>query len=75
MLGWMTSIGARDEVVRKIVDLDENRSKLANKMQNARDFAKAHSFEVEFKSRVDHLRRLAKDPQRRAETIEHLMEG
>ena len=60
-VGWMTAIGARDEVVRRLTDLDENRSKLAAKIQNARDFAKAHSFEAEFKQRVDHLERLANE--------------
>ena len=60
-VGWVTSMGARDEMVRTIIDLDENRAELADKMRNALNFAKAHSFETEFKRRADHLWHLAKD--------------
>jgi colanic acid/amylovoran biosynthesis glycosyltransferase len=58
-VGWEITTGATDEAVRKIVNLDANRSNLSAKMRNARDFAKAHSFEAEFKRRVDHLRKYA----------------
>jgi colanic acid/amylovoran biosynthesis glycosyltransferase len=54
-IGWMTRPNSREEMVRKIADLDSNRFHLASKMRNARNFAKDHSFESEFKSRVDHL--------------------
>jgi hypothetical protein len=53
-------MNARDEMVQRIIDLNACRSKLADKLQNAREFAKAHSSEAEFKTRVDHLRRTAK---------------
>lgn len=58
-VGWMTPVDARDAMVRRIVDLDANRAELSGKMQNAQRFAKAHSFEAEFKRRVDHLWRIA----------------
>ena len=56
-VGWETPMRALDAFVGKIVHLDANRFHLVDKMQNARDFAKAHSFEAEFKLRVDHLRK------------------
>ena len=58
-VGWMTRPNARDEFVEKLVNLNRNRSELTSKMQNARKFALVHSFEAEFKSRVDHLWRIA----------------
>ena len=59
-VGWMTSMNAKEEIIRKIVDIDANRLQLAKKMKNAQYFARTHSFESEFKSRVDHLWQLAK---------------
>ena len=64
-VGWKTPMNAPDEIARKIIDLNANRSNVADKMWTAWDFAKAHSFEAEFKRRIDHLWRIANNQQRR----------
>jgi hypothetical protein len=58
-------MNAPDEIARKIIDLNANRSNVADKMWTAWDFAKAHSFEAEFKRRIDHLWRIANNQQHR----------
>jgi colanic acid/amylovoran biosynthesis glycosyltransferase len=68
-IGWMTPMNSREAMVRKIIDLDANRFQLAGKMRNARNFAKEHSFESEFKTRVDHLWQLARATRQRAAAI------
>ena len=60
-IGWMTPVNSKEEMARKIIDLDSNRFQLASRMRTARSFAKEHSFESEFKSRVDHLWKMSKD--------------
>jgi glycosyltransferase involved in cell wall biosynthesis len=59
-VGWSTAADAKAEMARKIEELDENRFELANKMRNARNFAKKHSFEASFEKRVDQLWKLSK---------------
>ena len=56
-------MNSKEEMARKIIDLDSNRFQLASRMRTARSFAKDHSFESEFKSRVDHLWKMSKDPK------------
>jgi colanic acid/amylovoran biosynthesis glycosyltransferase len=58
-VGWMIPVGAVDRMVHTIIELDANRAALADKSRKARDFAKDHSFEIEFGKRVEHLRYLA----------------
>jgi hypothetical protein len=54
-IGWMTPPNAIDAFVQQLLHLNENRSELVQKMENARKFALDHSFESEFKSRIDQL--------------------
>jgi glycosyltransferase involved in cell wall biosynthesis len=63
-IGWMTPVNSKEEMARKIIDLDSNRFQLASRMRTARNFAKEHSFESEFKSRVDHLWKMSEDTKR-----------
>jgi colanic acid/amylovoran biosynthesis glycosyltransferase len=59
-VGWTTKMNAVDEVVRKIMDLNLDRTELVKKMHSARDFAKNHGVELEFERRVGQLVRMAK---------------
>lgn len=68
-IGWMTPSNSKHEMVRKIIDLDANRFQLAGKIRNARNFAREHSFESEFKTRVDHLWQIAKATRQRTAAV------
>jgi glycosyltransferase involved in cell wall biosynthesis len=59
-VGWSSAMGAADEFVSRVIDVDRNRSELSRKVQTARDFARSHSSEVEFERRVNHLLGLAR---------------
>jgi colanic acid/amylovoran biosynthesis glycosyltransferase len=54
-VGWATPMGAPNLLVRKIVDVDANRQNIVDKMWNALNFARQHSFEIEFNRRINHL--------------------
>lgn len=59
-VGWITRPEVKADVVKKIITLDQNRFELANKVRNARNFARKHSFEVSFERRVSQLWQLTK---------------
>jgi colanic acid/amylovoran biosynthesis glycosyltransferase len=59
-VGWTTPSNSTMGLVRKIIDLDKNRFELMNKIRNARNFARMHSFESSFEKRVGQLWQLAR---------------
>jgi colanic acid/amylovoran biosynthesis glycosyltransferase len=59
-VGWMTRPNAKLQLARRVFELNKNRFELANKMRNALNFARRHSFEVSFGRRVDQLWQLSR---------------
>lgn len=53
--GWVVPIGRPDLMASKISQIQTTRAELADKMRRAYHFGKEHSFEEEFRKRVQHL--------------------
>ena len=56
--GWSAPLGDTDALTGAIVQATRDRERLAACCRAARDFALQHSFEREFKHRVEHLQAL-----------------
>ncbi|MFT7136527.1 MAG: colanic acid/amylovoran biosynthesis glycosyltransferase [Akkermansiaceae bacterium] len=54
--GWTAPLGNADALADQIIVADADRTQVARYCQNARAFAENHSFDREFKKRIDHLR-------------------
>lgn len=54
--GWVAPMGNVEAIADAVVAADSRRRVLAAASRNARQFAEQHSFENEFKSRIEHLR-------------------
>lgn len=54
-VGWTVPIGRSDAMADKLSHLQNARTELAEKMRRAHGFGKEHSFEEEFRRRVQHL--------------------
>ena len=58
--GWKVRRGSVNGLVRTIERLNANREEIIAASQRAADYARKHSFEVEFAKRMTHLRKLAR---------------
>lgn len=57
--GWVAPLGDAQALADAIVEASADRKRLAASCRAARNFAGQHSFENEFRSRVEHLRTIA----------------
>lgn len=58
--GWSTPLGQPQALADQIAVLDQNRSELAAAVPTSREFAIKHTFETTFRSRIDHLKGVAR---------------
>jgi colanic acid/amylovoran biosynthesis glycosyltransferase len=57
--GWSVPVGRPDLMAKKIGEMHHDRGVLGKKIEMGISFARVHSFESEFKRRVDHLTTLS----------------
>ena len=58
--GWVAPLGNSQALADAVVEAAKNRQRLAASCRAARNFAGQHSFESEFRSRIEHLEALAR---------------
>jgi glycosyltransferase involved in cell wall biosynthesis len=59
--GWATPVAEPDRLARLVASLAEDRAELARARSAGLDFAEAHSFDLEFDRRMQHLLSVAAD--------------